>query len=74
MEIHEYPKEEITIIWKPHLCQHAGICVHTLSKVYNPKQRPWIKPENASIQEIIDQVAKCPSQALSIKKKNSKQV
>lgn len=67
MEIHEYSNGEVTIIWKPNLCQHAGICVELLPKVYNSKSRPWVKPENAIVQELIDQVAKCPSGALSIK-------
>ncbi len=69
METHEYPKGEITILWQPKLCIHAGVCVKALSKVYNPKERPWIKAENATAQELIDQVAKCPSGALSIKKR-----
>ncbi|MCH7407782.1 (4Fe-4S)-binding protein [Belliella sp. DSM 111904] len=68
METHEYPKEDITILWKPKLCTHAGVCVKTLSKVYNPKARPWIQTDNASKDELIDQVSKCPSGALSIKK------
>jgi len=65
----EYPNGEITIVWQPGLCQHSGICVKTLPKVYNPNERPWIKPGNAATQEIIDQVAKCPSGALSLKEK-----
>lgn len=67
MERKEYSSGEITIVWKPKLCIHSGVCVKTLPKVYNTKERPWIKPENATAQEIIDQVAKCPSGALSIK-------
>lgn len=67
MERKEYSNGEITILWKPKLCIHSGVCVKTLPKVYNPNERPWIKPENATTQEIIDQVAKCPSGALSIK-------
>lgn len=63
----EYSNGEVTILWKPEKCIHAGICVKTLPKVYNPKERPWIKIENATTGEIIDQVAKCPSSALSIK-------
>lgn len=63
----EYSNSEVTIIWKPDLCIHAGECVKALPKVYNPKDRPWIKPENASGEEIRAQVAKCPSGALSIK-------
>lgn len=67
MERKEYSNGEITIVWKPKLCIHSGVCVKTLPKVYNTKERPWIKPENATTQEIIDQVGKCPSGALSIK-------
>lgn len=67
MDRKEYSNGEVTIVWQPKLCQHSGICVKTLPKVYNPNERPWIKPENATTQEIIDQVAKCPSGALSLK-------
>lgn len=67
MEKHEYQNEEITIVWQPKLCIHAGVCVRTLPKVYDPKARPWIKSENATTQELRNQIAKCPSGALSIK-------
>ena len=67
MERKEYSNGEITIVWKPKLCIHSGICVKTLPKVYNTKEHPWIKPENATSKEIIAQVAKCPSGALTIK-------
>jgi predicted GNAT family acetyltransferase len=35
--------------------------------VYNPKARPWINLENTNAEDLINQVAKCPSGALSIK-------
>ncbi len=63
----EYSNGEVTIIWKPDLCQHSGICVRTLPKVYRPKDKPWIIVENASTSEIIDQVKTCPSGALTYK-------
>lgn len=66
MEKIKYSNGEITILWQPKACIHAGICVRTLPQVYNPKARPWIKAENASTQQLIDQVSKCPSGALSI--------
>ncbi len=68
METKEYSNGEITILWKPEKCIHSGICVKTLPKVYNPKERPWIKLKNATSKELINQVSKCPSEALSIKK------
>ncbi len=64
----EYSNGEITILWQSERCTHSGICVRTLPQVYNPKERPWIKIENATSEELINQVAKCPSGALSIKK------
>lgn len=67
METHEYNTGEITILWKPKMCIHSGICVKSLPNVYNPKGRPWIKPENATTQELKDQLSKCPSGALSYK-------
>lgn len=68
MSNHEYTNCEITIIWKPSLCIHAGICVKTLPKVYHPKDKPWITIENATSEELINQVQLCPSKALTIKK------
>lgn len=61
----EYPNGEISVIWKPELCQHAGVCVKLLPKVYNPKEKPWIKVENASTEALKNQISKCPSGALS---------
>lgn len=53
----EYSNDEVTTLWKPSKCVHADICVKTLPQVYNPKERPWIKPRNASSEELIRQVS-----------------
>lgn len=67
METHEYNAGEITILWKPKTCIHAAVCVKMLPKVYNPKERPWIKAENATAEELKNQIDHCPSGALSYK-------
>ena len=67
METHEYDAGEITVIWKPKVCIHAGVCVKMLPQAYNPKERPWIKTENATSDELKNQITKCPSGALSYK-------
>lgn len=61
----EYFNGEMTIVWKPKSCIHAGECVKSLPQVYDPKAKPWIKIENASTEELKAQIAKCPSGALS---------
>lgn len=60
-----YSNGEITVIWRPERCIHAGICVKMLPKVYNVKEHPWIKPENATTAELIAQIDRCPSRALT---------
>jgi len=61
----EYSNGEVTVVWRAHLCQHSGICVKLLPQVYNPMERPWVKPEMASSSELRDQISQCPSGALT---------
>lgn len=62
---HRYSNGDVIIVWKPALCVHSTRCWKGLPGVFKPGDRPWIHPEGASTQEIIDQVARCPSGALS---------
>lgn len=64
----EYTNGEIVVVWQPHLCIHAGVCVKMLPEVYRPSERPWVKLENSTTDKIIAQVEKCPSGALSYRK------
>lgn len=68
----EYTNGELTIIWKPEICQHAGVCVKMLPNVYRPKERPWVRPELATTELLIEQISKCPSGALTYKFNNEK--
>jgi uncharacterized Fe-S cluster protein YjdI len=65
LKTHHYTNGEVTIIWKPDLCIHSGNCVKGLGEVFKPKENPWIDPAKAETGQIIDQVKKCPSGALS---------
>lgn len=74
--IKKYSTSELDVIWQPKKCTHAGECVKALPQVYNPKEKPWIKAENASTDELIAQISKCPSGALSyeLRKTNNKEL
>ena len=61
----EYSNGEVTVVWKPDLCIHSGICVKGLGEVFKPKEKPWVKVEAASTDAIVNQVKECPSGALS---------
>ena len=63
--IKEYTNGEVTIVWEQEKCKHAANCVKYLPNVYKPKENPWINPNNATTQEIINQVKTCPSGALT---------
>lgn len=63
--VKEYSNGELTVIWKPKKCIHSEICVKTLPEVYNPNEKPWIKPGNATTEQLKDQISKCPSGALT---------
>jgi uncharacterized Fe-S cluster protein YjdI len=63
----EYSNGDVTVIWKPDLCSHSANCVKGLPTVFNVRRKPWIDAHAATSQEIVEQVSKCPSGALSYK-------
>lgn len=65
----EYTNGDITIIWQSGKCTHSANCVRNLSSVFKPKEQPWIQMNQASTDEIVATVAKCPSGALSIRER-----
>lgn len=62
----KYTKGEVTVVWKPDLCIHAGNCARGLGSVFNPNLRPWVNMDGGTSEQIVSQVGKCPSGALSI--------
>jgi uncharacterized Fe-S cluster protein YjdI len=60
-----YTNGEVTIVWKPDVCAHSGVCFRGLNRVFDPRKRPWITPDGATTPEIVDQVKRCPSAALT---------
>jgi uncharacterized Fe-S cluster protein YjdI len=63
--VKQYTRDDVTVIWKPDQCIHSTICWKGLVSVFNPRNRPWVNMEGAGTEQIIEQVARCPSGALS---------
>lgn len=63
--VKEYTNGEITVVWKPHLCDHSAVCIRELPTVFDTFSRPWIKMDGASTERIIEVVDRCPTRALS---------
>ncbi|MFZ0327439.1 MAG: CDGSH iron-sulfur domain-containing protein [Nitrososphaeraceae archaeon] len=60
-----YAGKKITIHDNRRICSHAAECVDNLPSVFKLNERPWIDPEAATLEEIINTIRKCPSGALS---------
>ena len=58
--------EGVTVSFDNDVCEHSGNCVKGLGSVFDTKQKPWINPDGASADDVIAQVARCPSGALRI--------
>lgn len=61
----DYVGKKITIHDNRDICAHSGKCTDSLASVFKLKTEPWIDPDGASVEEIIETVKKCPSGALS---------
>lgn len=70
-EIKYYSSKDVTVIWRPALCEHSTNCFRSLPEVFNVLVNPWIQPGNASPEKVIDVVRRCPSGALTIQESNS---
>lgn len=60
-----YVGSAITIHDNRSLCSHAAHCVENLSSVFRQSSRPWINPDSATKEKIIETIRQCPSGALS---------
>lgn len=62
--ISEYAAPGIVVTWEPTRCQHAAECVRGLPAVFDAQKRPWITPGEASVDELVTVIDRCPSFAL----------
>jgi uncharacterized Fe-S cluster protein YjdI len=61
-----YVGRQVTVSFDPDLCQHVGNCLRGLPAVFDVDRRPWIDADGASAEDVVTQVARCPSGALRI--------
>jgi len=62
--IYDYAGQEANVHFSKLLCSHAGECGRRALAIFNPAQKPWVQPDNGSIDQIKDVIAACPSGAL----------
>jgi uncharacterized Fe-S cluster protein YjdI len=62
--LQSYEAPGIVVTFDPSICRHGGHCVRGLPAVFDIKRQRWIRPEAATVDEVVAQVGKCPSGAL----------
>ncbi|HVS27149.1 MAG TPA: CDGSH iron-sulfur domain-containing protein [Burkholderiales bacterium] len=60
-----YQGKRITIHDNRGICAHAGHCTDGLVSVFKMRAEPWIDPDGAAVEKIIETIKRCPSGALS---------
>lgn len=64
-ELKDFSAPDITVHFNRSICSGAAACVHGLPAVFKSDGADWIQPANASVEEVIETVRRCPSGALT---------
>lgn len=62
--------DDLTITYDVKTCIHARRCVLGLPKVFDTDADPWIQPQHAATEAIVDVIRDCPSGALGYVRKD----
>jgi CDGSH-type Zn-finger protein/uncharacterized Fe-S cluster protein YjdI len=65
-KIHRYAGQELTVTFDSARCIHTGRCLKALPVVFDVNAKPWVQPDNAAAQQVIEAVGRCPSGALAV--------
>jgi uncharacterized Fe-S cluster protein YjdI len=63
-----YTGTDVDVSFDPEVCRHAAECVRGLPAVFDTKRRPWIAPDGAPADQVVEVVGRCPSGALQIER------
>lgn len=65
-----YTGEYVNVTYNLKRCIHASECVNNLPQVFDRDKRPWITPDFATPEALLDVILNCPSGALHILRKD----
>lgn len=66
--IQRYESSSVVVTFDPSRCIHAAECVRGLPRVFDPEQRPWVRPEAADADRVAEVVTRCPTGALQFER------
>ena len=59
-----YTGTEVSVRYDVKRCIHAAECVHQLPRVFDPNRKPWVEPDHAAAEQLLQVVTRCPTGAL----------
>ncbi len=63
-----YTGDKVDVSFDAAVCEHAAECVRGLPAVFDTQRRPWILPDGAPAERVVEVVGRCPSGALRIER------
>lgn len=67
-KIYTFEGPDATVTWDRKRCIHFEACVHGLPGVFDPNRRPWIAPEEAPTDALLNVIRNCPTGALHLRR------
>jgi uncharacterized Fe-S cluster protein YjdI/CDGSH-type Zn-finger protein len=67
-KVYTYKGKSITVTFDVPLCTHVAECLRGLPAVFASLERPWVKPDEASPDDVARVIEKCPTGALQYKR------
>jgi len=63
-----YRGKDIEVSFDLDQCVHIGECLRGLPHVFKLKRRPWVLPDEADVEAVVETVLRCPSGALQYRR------
>jgi CDGSH-type Zn-finger protein/uncharacterized Fe-S cluster protein YjdI len=65
-----YPGQAVDVQWDGRLCIHIGECGRADNTLFEGGRKPWCQPDLVGVEQVQDVVARCPTGALTIVRKD----
>lgn len=59
-----YSAPGIEVTFDPGVCIHSAVCLKALPAVFDVRRSRWVRPEAATVAEVVAAIDRCPSGAL----------
>lgn len=68
-----YSGKKAAVSYDVRRCIHAAECVHGLPDVFDPGRKPWIDPDRAEAEQLLQVIMRCPTGALHLERSDGEQ-